>query len=227
MFCDIYHKGPYIDFVLLPKADMEIDRKDHWDMIYATKQLNEVSWYEATPYTSLSFLRQFHIPFDARIIDIGGGDSLFVDHLLKLGYTDITVLDISEAAISRAQLRLGEQATKVKWIVADAASFKPTVQYDFWHDRAAFHFLTRESEIASYINAIETGLKTEGILVVGTFSEQGPKKCSGIDIKQYSERTLSERLQKHFDKVKCITVDHTTPFHTVQNFIFCSFKKAA
>ncbi|OJW84171.1 MAG: SAM-dependent methyltransferase [Bacteroidetes bacterium 46-16] len=206
---------------------MKFDRKAHWDKIYSTKLLNEVSWYEPTPRTSLSFLRQFQLPFDARIIDVGGGDSLFVDHVLGLGYTDITVLDISASAINRAKLRLGDKAANVKWIVADAASFKPTEQYDFWHDRAAFHFLTEEPDITNYINAIKKGLKPDGVLVVGTFSEQGPKKCSGIDIKQYSELTLSKRLQKHFNKIKCITVDHITPFNTVQNFVFCSFKAAA
>lgn len=206
---------------------MKFDREAHWDKIYSTKLLNEVSWYEATPHTSLSFLRQLHVPFDARIIDVGGGDSLFVDHLLGLGYMDITVLDISASAINKAKLRLGDKAANVKWIVADAASFKPTEQYDFWHDRAAFHFLTEEPDITNYINAIKKGLKPGGVLVVGTFSEQGPKKCSGIDIKQYSELTLSKRLQKHFNKIKCITVDHITPFNTVQNFVFCSFKAAA
>jgi SAM-dependent methyltransferase len=206
---------------------MKFDRKAHWDKIYNTKLLNEVSWYEATPHTSLSFLKQFRLPFDARIIDVGGGDSLFVDHVLGLGYRDITVLDISASAINRAKLRLGDKAANVKWIVADAASFKPTEQYDFWHDRAAFHFLTEEPDITNYINAIKKGLKPDGVLVVGTFSEQGPKKCSGIDIKQYSELTLSKRLQKHFNKIKCITVDHITPFNTVQNFVFCSFKAAA
>ncbi|OJW84494.1 MAG: SAM-dependent methyltransferase [Bacteroidetes bacterium 46-16] len=204
-----------------------MDKKAHWEKIYATKQLNEVSWYEPTPHTSLSFLREFRVPLNARIIDVGGGDSLFVDHLLELGYTDITVLDISGSAIERAKQRLGDKAANVQWIEADAASFKPTGHYDFWHDRAAFHFLTEESDITSYINAIETGLNPGGILVVGTFSEQGPKKCSGIDIKQYSEQTLSERLQKYFNKVRCIMVDHITPFQTVQNFVFCSFTAAA
>ena len=156
---------------------------------------------------------------------MGGGDSLLVDTLLDLGYTDITVLDISATSLERVKNRLGERALRVKWIVADAATFKPTEQYDFWHDRAAFHFLTQEQEIENYIDIIQQRIKPKGILVIGTFSEQGPKKCSGIEIKQYSETTMTERLQKFFEKVKCITVDHTTPFNTIQNFIFCSFKK--
>jgi SAM-dependent methyltransferase len=202
------------------------DRKKHWENIYTTKELKDVSWYQPTPETSLNFLKEFNIGKTAKIIDVGGGDSFLVDNLLDLGYEDITVLDISEAAINRAKKRLGERAARVKWIVADAAGFKPSEQYDFWHDRAAFHFLTEDNEITNYIDTIRHSLKPNGVLVIGTFSEQGPKKCSGIEIKQYSETTMVERLQKFFEKVKCITVDHKTPFDTIQNFIFCSFKKS-
>jgi ubiquinone/menaquinone biosynthesis C-methylase UbiE len=201
------------------------DRKKHWENIYQNKDLQNLSWYEATPTTSLEFLKQFNVPVTAKIIDVGGGDSLLADHLLALGYKDITVLDISEAALDKAKKRLGDKASMVKWIVADAATFQANETYDFWHDRAAFHFLTSEKEIDSYINTIKQNLNTDGILVVGTFSEEGPKKCSGIEIKQYSEATLSNRLQKFFKKVKCIKVDHKTPLNTIQNFIFCSFKK--
>lgn len=204
-----------------------IDRKKHWENIYQTKDLKDVSWYQPTPTTSLDFLKQFNIPTTAKIIDIGGGDSFLVDHLLDLGYTDITVLDISAASLDRARQRLGDRSTKVKWIVADAATFVPTEQYDFWHDRAAFHFLTQEQEITNYIDTIQRSIKPTGVLVIGTFSEQGPQKCSGIEIKQYSETTMTDRLKKFFEKVKCITVDHKTPFDTIQNFIFCSFKKLA
>jgi ubiquinone/menaquinone biosynthesis C-methylase UbiE len=203
------------------------DRKKHWENIYQTNHLKDVSWYQPTPTTSLDFLKQFNISTTAKIIDIGGGDSFLVDHLLDLGYTDLTVLDISATSLDRAKQRLGDRATKVKWIVADAATFKPTEQYDFWHDRAAFHFLTQDQEITNYIDTIQKSIKPTGILVIGTFSEQGPKKCSGIEIKQYSETTMTDRLKKFFEKVKCITVDHQTPFDTIQNFIFCSFKKLA
>lgn len=201
------------------------DKKAHWENIYSTKELKDVSWYQPTPTTSLEFLKQFNVNKTAKIIDIGGGDSYLVDNLLEMGYQNITVLDISAAALERAKQRLGKHATKVKWIVADAATFKPTEQYDFWHDRAAFHFLTQEADINNYIETIRQNLKPSGVLIIGTFSEQGPTKCSGIEIKQYSEISMTERLQKFFEKVKCITVDHKTPFNTIQNFIFCSFKK--
>jgi 2-polyprenyl-3-methyl-5-hydroxy-6-metoxy-1,4-benzoquinol methylase len=201
------------------------DRKKHWEQIYQTKQLNEVSWYEPTPETSLAFFRQFNVPLEAKIIDIGGGDSLLVDHLLERGYKDITVLDISEAAIGRAKQRLGDKAGAVKWIVADAAKFQAAEKYDFWHDRAAFHFLTEEQEISAYLDTAQASIQPEGVLVIGTFSEQGPRKCSGIEIRQYSENSMTERLRAFFEKIKCITLDHATPFGTLQNFVFCSFRK--
>jgi len=201
------------------------DREKHWEQIYQTKEINEVSWFQPTPATSLEFIKQLEIPVTSRIIDIGGGDSFLVDNLLELGFQEITVLDVSASALDRAKKRLGNQSVKVKWIVEDAAKFNPTDEYDFWHDRAAFHFLTHEKEIENYIEALNRSLTPDGIVVIGTFSEQGPKKCSGIEIKQYSETTLTELLSKYFEKINCITVDHKTPFDSIQNFIFCSFKR--
>lgn len=201
------------------------DKKAHWEKIYQTKSLNEVSWFQPKPETSLNFFNEFKIAKDAKIIDIGGGDSLLVDHLLDLGYTDITVLDISEAALTKAKTRLGNKAGLVKWIEADAATFVSNVQYDFWHDRAAFHFLTSAQEIEHYLQTVQQSIRPNGILVMGTFSEQGPTKCSGIQIKQYSEKSMSDLLTDFFEKIKCITVDHKTPFETIQQFIFCSFRK--
>ena len=201
------------------------DRKKHWENIYQTKELKDVSWFQPTPETSLDFFKQFNVPPTAKIIDIGGGDSFLVDHLLDMGYQDITVLDISEVAIERAKQRLGNRANIVTWIVTDAATFKPAQKYDFWHDRAAFHFLTDEQEISNYLETAQQNINPAGILVIGTFSEQGPKKCSGIEIRQYSETTMTNRLKMFFEKIKCITVDHKTPFDTIQNFVFCSFRK--
>jgi SAM-dependent methyltransferase len=201
------------------------NRKNHWEKIYQTKEFQEVSWYQATPAISLDFLTQFDIPLTARIIDVGGGDSFFVDCLLDQGYQDITVLDISETALAKARKRLGDRAALIKWIVADIADFHPFEKYDFWHDRATFHFLTEEQEIENYIRIVQQSISPKGILVLGTFSENGPQKCSGIEIKQYSETTMTNRLKQFFEKVKCFHVDHRTPFDTVQNFIFCSFRK--
>ncbi|MFN5224352.1 MAG: class I SAM-dependent methyltransferase [Bacteroidota bacterium] len=203
------------------------ERKNHWNHVYDTKELKDVSWFQPKPETSLDFIHEFHVPKTSKIIDIGGGDSLLVDHLLDLGYEDLTVLDISEKAIAKAKQRLGDRAEKVKWIVSDITEFKATEKYDFWHDRAAFHFLTTEEEISKYLSVAKNAVRLEGILVIGTFSESGPVKCSGLNIKQYSEKSLGEKLNRLFKKIKCITVDHITPFQTIQNFVFCSFLNPA
>jgi 2-polyprenyl-3-methyl-5-hydroxy-6-metoxy-1,4-benzoquinol methylase len=202
-----------------------MDKKEYWENVFKTKALNEVSWYEPVPETSLSFFKESNISKSARIIDIGGGDSFLVDNLLKLGYTNITVLDISEAALERAKLRLKEQSDQVKWIVADVADFSPSEYYDFWHDRATFHFLTEEQNISNYVETVKKHLNKNGNLVIGTFSENGPKKCSGLDIKQYSETSLNNKFKKYFTKVNCLEIDHKTPFGTNQSFSFCRFKK--
>ena len=200
--------------------------KEHWENIYNTKKLNEVSWYQPKPETSIKIFNSFNLPKSAKIIDVGGGDSFFVDFLLDLNYGDITVLDISKNSIKRAKLRLGKRAKDVKWIIGNSSCFQPTETYDFWHDRAAFHFLTKEDEIENYLATAHKNINQSGILVLGTFSKQGPKKCSGIDIKQYSESTMTEKLKLYFKKIACLNVEHKTPFNTIQNFIFCTFKKA-
>lgn len=201
------------------------NRKAHWENIYENKPLETVSWYQPDPETSLSFVRKAALPKTAKIIDVGGGDSFLVDHLLELGYEDITVLDISGAAIERAKERLGNKAGMVKWLVTDVSDFIPTEQYDLWHDRAAFHFLTDKDEIDTYVKTSAGAITQNGVLVIGTFSENGPVKCSGINIKQYSEQTMTDLFQKHFQKTGCMTVNHTTPSGSVQNFVFCSFRK--
>ena len=199
--------------------------RSHWDKVYSNKAENEVSWFQPYPKTSIEFVKLFDLPLDANIIDIGGGDSHFVDALLDKGYKNIYVLDISENAIKRAKERLGERAAKVDWIISDITDFKPTLKFDFWHDRAAFHFLTTEEKIYKYVSIAEDAIKKNGYLVLGTFSEVGPRKCSGLDIKQYSEASMSARFEMAFDRIKCIKEDHTTPLNTIQNFLFCSFKR--
>ncbi len=200
------------------------DAKTHWENIYSKKALTEVSWYQKTPQLSLSYLKAFDIPKDAKIIDVGGGDSFFVDHLLDLGYSHVTVLDISEKAIERAKARLGERAHLVDWIVGDASTFNTEVQYDFWHDRAAFHFLKSPEDIDRYKKNVNDYVTKNGIVVIGTFSLNGPLKCSGIEIFQYSEESLAQCFS-FLDKIDSKIHQHTTPFDTVQEFVFCSFRK--
>lgn len=199
--------------------------KSHWENVFATKAENEVSWFLSYPKTSVDFLALFNLPLDAQIIDIGGGDSHLVDVLLEKGYKNIYVLDISKNALERAKQRLGDKAQLVHWIVSDVTEFIPDVQFDCWHDRAAFHFLTTDEKIEKYVRIAENNIKPGGYLVVGTFSENGPKKCSGLEIKQYSETAMFQRFGKAFSSIKCITEDHLTPFNTTQNFLFCGFQR--
>lgn len=203
----------------------DFNRKKHWENIYQTKGQQDVSWYQAKPNTSLSFIESFDLPLNARIIDIGGGDGFLVDCLLEKGYVNIAVLDISSAAIEKAKARLGEKASLVKWIVADITEFEPDEKYDIWHDRAVFHFLVDDVDIEKYRAVAGRSTHPNGRLVIGTFSESGPKKCSGIEIKQYSETTLNQVFKTYFEIESILFEDHKTPFDTFQNFVFCTFRK--
>lgn len=204
---------------------MTINDKQHWDKIYGTKAEDKVSWFQPYPKTSMEFIELFKLPVTANIIDIGGGESHFVDALLEKGYQNIWVLDISSNAIEKAKQRLGAKASKVHWVVSDVTDFEPPIQFDFWHDRAAFHFITTEDSIYKYVFIAEDAIKKDGYLILGTFSENGPSKCTGLEVKQYSEASMSARFEVAFDRIKCIEVNHTTPFNTIQNFLFCSFKR--
>lgn len=202
-----------------------MDQKKHWENIYTEKQPNEVSWTQEVPAISLALIREMDLPKSAQIIDIGGGDSKLVDFLLQEGYENISVLDISEKALDRAQKRLGALADKVTWIVADITAFNPSATYDLWHDRAAFHFMTTTEQIEKYLTIAKKAVK--GYMTIGTFSYDGPTKCSGLTIKQYDEAALALQLSNGFTKIKCITEEHTTPFNTKQHFLFCTFKVTA
>lgn len=201
---------------------MDDSRKEHWENVYAVKQPHEVSWTQEVPEMSLAMIRGFGVDKGAGIIDVGGGDSRLADCLLDEGYTNITVLDISANALERAKKRLGERAALVKWIVCDITTFTPPENYVVWHDRAAFHFLTTPADVASYRHAV--ALAEAQYLAIGTFSDKGPLKCSGLVIQQYTP----ERLQLAFDgyeQTSCTETTHTTPFNTTQEFLFCGFKR--
>tara|TARA_B100001758_G_C18357810_1_gene583791 strand:+ start:740 stop:1360 length:621 start_codon:yes stop_codon:yes gene_type:complete len=201
------------------------DRKCHWDGIYDSKQMTEVSWFQQTPNTSIELIKSLNLDLNASIIDVGGGDGFLVDYLLMMGFKDITVLDISLSAISKAKRRLGSNSSLVEWIVADISKFIPKKKYDLWHDRAAFHFLTEPNEINRYKRSAETYIKDNGNLIIGTFSKNGPLKCSGIQITQYSQISISELFKDKFKIIESFQTDHKTPFNTIQNFTFCSFIK--
>ena len=148
---------------------------------------------------------------------------VLVDYLLDEGFENISVLDISATAIEKAKQRLGAKAAKVNWIVSDVTEFHPSSTYDCWHDRATFHFLITTADINTYLTTARQAVT--GFMAIGTFSDKGPKKCSMLDVHQYTEDELQQQLTDGFEKLKCVTVDHTTPFNTTQNFLFCSFKR--
>lgn len=202
---------------------MRTNGKKHWETIYDTKQSNEVTWTQEIPQTSLDFIHSFNLPKTAKIIDIGGGNSKLVDFLLDEGFANITVLDISAKALDRAKQRLGEKAEKVKWVVSDITEFQSDTIYDVWHDRGTFHFLTTPEQIKKYIDTARQSVSC--YLIIGTFSDQGPPKCSGLHVKRYNEEQLQNELSDGFSKIRCIREDHVTPFNTTQNFLFCSFRR--
>jgi predicted TPR repeat methyltransferase len=199
------------------------DSKLHWEQVYQTKSPEQVSWTQAMPHTSLTLIRSLQLPKTAKIIDIGGGDSTLVDHLILEGFDNITVLDISSSALEKAKIRLGDKSKLVKWIVSDVTMFAPEETYDLWHDRATFHFLTDDNQVTAYLNIVEHAVAQ--YMIIATFSETGPERCSGLSIKQYSQTQLTDRFNKNFVSVNCVNDTHVTPFNTKQNFIFCSLEK--
>lgn len=194
--------------------------KSHWEKIYSEKSPQEVSWTQEIPETSIEFFNEFKLSKTSPIIDIGGGESKFVDFLLAEGYQNISVLDISENAIKRAKDRLGEKSKNIEWIICDINDFNPKKKYALWHDRAVFHFLTSNVEINRYVENVK--LNSENF-IVGTFSTSGPKKCSGLEISQYDKNLLSKLFEESMTIKKVEYIIHITPFETTQNFIFCSF----
>lgn len=199
------------------------DYKNHWENVYETKNPDEVSWTQKIPQTSLDLIEEAAKGKSSKIIDIGGGDSNLTDFLLEKGFENISVLDISAKALEKAKERLGAQAENVEWITTNIIEFEPQTTYDIWHDRAAFHFLTTHEEITKYVEIVKNAVSDT--LIIGTFSVSGPQKCSGLPIVQYDEDRLKAIFSKSFELVKSFTEDHITPFNTVQNFIFCQFKK--
>ena len=200
-------------------------RKSYWENIYDLKNLTDVGWYQAKPELSLDLISSAGLSKTARIIDVGGGDGLLVDNLLQLGYTNLSVLDVSCKAIEKAKLRLGERADLVTWICCDVTEFEPEEEYDLWHDRACFHFLTQHDEVEAYRKVAIRSLKMQGELVLGTFSKTGPLKCSGLEIQQYDEKDLKSVFSDQFEIINSVKSVHYTPSKSIQNYVFCSFKK--
>ena len=197
--------------------------KEHWENIYATKGMQEVSWFQKIPTTSLELIKQVAKNKQDAIIDIGGGDGFLVDNLLELGYLDITVLDISENAINKAKKRLGNLAEKVKWIVSDINEFVPKQKYTIWHDRAVFHFLTHQNDRENYRKLMSSSVSC--YFIIATFSDEGPNKCSGLEICNYAKQDIQDFFSFNFIMISSFKCNHSTPFGTYQNFLFSVFNK--
>ncbi len=204
---------------------MESTCQHHWQTVYQTKDTSKVGWFQAYPRVSLELISKSRIPFHSSIIDVGGGDSLFVDGLLDLRYNKLTVLDISASALEKAQHRLGKTADLVSWEVSDVLEFEPEEKFDLWHDRAVFHFLTDSNDQQRYLYLVRRSINSGVYLLIMTFSKSGPKTCSGLTVKQYDPADLEEFFGKDFELTESLNYDHFTPSGATQNYTVCLFKK--
>jgi 2-polyprenyl-3-methyl-5-hydroxy-6-metoxy-1,4-benzoquinol methylase len=203
-----------------------MENKTHWEQIYHTKETTQVSWYQLHPRLSLQYIRNTGTGKAAHIIDVGGGASTLVDHLLDDGFQRVTVLDISAAALEIAQQRLGPRSRLVTWLEADIT--KTTFahhKYDVWHDRAVFHFLTEPQDRQRYVNAVREALKPGGHVIVATFARDGPERCSGLEVVRYDPQNLQREFGTNFELLDSTREEHQTPFRTEQKFIYCYCRK--
>ncbi len=202
------------------------ERKAHWERVYATKAEAEVSWFQEDPRPSLEALARIGAGPGAAIIDVGGGSSRLVDRLIQQGFEDVTVLDVSAAALEAAKARLGETAGKVCWIVADATEWAPQRTFDVWHDRAAFHFLVDLDDQAAYVDRLRKALRRGGHAIIATFAPDGPERCSGLPVARHDAESLGAALGPEFLLVESRRHDHRTPSGAVQRFQFSVFRRA-
>jgi len=198
---------------------------EHWDQVYTRKNETEVSWYQPLPERSLALIRSAAPNVSASILDVGGGASHLVDELLALGYFDLTVLDVSQAALNHSKERLGKLADKVSWIATDITEWTPSRTWDIWHDRAVFHFLTATKDQDAYVAVLEASTKPGSVAVISTFALNGPERCSGLPVQRYSPATLAARLGSRFELISEALEPHTTPWGSIQNFTYAVLRR--
>ena len=199
-----------------------MDTKSHWDKVYTTKAPDAVSWYREHLETSLALIERAADARSPSIIDVGGGESTLVDDLLLRGYTNIAILDISQAAIDVTKSRLGLAAEQVHWLVADITKVELEPRaYDVWHDRAVFHFLTAPEQRTAYVRQVARSVKPGGHVIVSAFGPEGPTKCSGLEVMRYDADSLHREFGTRFRLVESSTESHHTPSETTQQFLYC------
>ncbi len=204
---------------------MDKQRRSHWEEVYSTKEEPGLSWHQDRPDVSLELAEAIGLDETSAVIDIGGGTSLFVDLLLKMGLTDLAVLDVSGAALERTRKRLGPAAGTVRWITADITEWRPDRRYDLWHDRAVFHFLTEPADRQAYLAALREAIAPGGHAIIATFAPDGPERCSGLPVIRYSPKSLGETLGQDFERLADRAERHVTPWGTPQSFQYSLFRR--
>lgn len=200
-------------------------KKEHWEDVYEKKTDHQVSWYQDVPETSLRLINELQLSLESSIIDIGGGNSNFTIELQKIGYKNLSVLDISGLALMRTKKKMGDASKAVHWMESDVLDLIELNKYDVIHDRATFHFLTHEDDIKKYVDVVSDAIIKGGHLVISTFSLTGPEKCSNLQVSQYSSSTLSLLFKENFVLTRSFNEIHTSPYNTTQDFVFCVFTR--
>lgn len=201
------------------------DRQSHWQTVYLTKDEQQVSWSQADPQPSLRLIESVAAGRDAAIVDVGGGASRLVDALLASGFHDVTVLDLSDAALANARQRVGAAGDAVRWIAGDVTTWQPQRAFGVWHDRAAFHFLVEESDRKAYLDRLHRGVRAGGHAVIGTFALDGPEQCSGLPVQRYDPATLSRTIGPGFELIAGEAHRHATPWGAPQSFQFSVLRR--
>ena len=204
---------------------MNSDLKSHWENIYSSKNEDGVSWFQEYPKTSIDLIEKYSINKSISIIDIGGGRSRILKKLIENEYDNLTYLDISQEACSKSKISLGKKQDLVQWHVENVLDFNTEKNFVIWHDRAVFHFLISKEDLDKYKQVALKNIVKGGYLILGTFSENGPEKCSGLNVSRYSPELLKKIFNPEFKIIESFTIDHKTPFDTNQNFLFSIFKK--
>jgi len=202
------------------------DRARHWDAVYEGRNTASLSWFQSTLQVSLELTEVLGVAPDAAVIDIGGGASLFVDQLVARGFYDVSVLDVSEAALRAAAGRVGKRAA-VSWLREDVLAWKPERHFDLWHDRAVFHFLVDQSNRDTYLATLRSTVRPGGAVIMGTFARNGPERCSGLPVARYSSDDLVGVLGEAFSVVAIRLEEHITPSGSVQPFTWVAARASA